>query len=256
VHLLVSAVLVSPLYACGDDGDDERPMSAPSAAAGAPAATAGHTGSPDAAERCSAPAGVSAAPRSIAEVMTLVNALPKPLSLACFLETLARPIEMNATRSVVSAQPADGVRSPRMFLFYDPLIMSVVPAGPGSHLLEFGEQRADNTSLKGELAFPITQDALPPETPFERVMFDAERTGCAFCHRSEEPAPDIAYTRAFVSQALRPIPQDRVAVSSLSAEIASCDEAAESERCEMLRALLQPDAALERDFPSELDTFF
>lgn len=253
MNLLVSAVLVSLLHACAGEGSNVPQV--PSAAAGASAMQTS-AASPAAAERCEAPAGVNASPRSIADVLTLVNALPKPLSLACLLETFARPIELNATRSVVSAQPAGGVRSPRMFLFYDPLIMSIVPAGPGSHLLEFGEQRGDNTSLKGELAFPIVDSALPPEAPFERVMFDAERTGCAFCHRSEEPATDIAYTKAFVSQALRPLPQERVAISALEAELTSCDAAEEPERCAMLRAVLQPDGALPRDFPAELDTFF
>ena len=71
---------------------------------------------------CRAPSSVSNAPQSIAETVTLINALPKPLTLPCFLESLARPLEMSATFSVVSAQPAVGHRSPRVFLFLGPKV--------------------------------------------------------------------------------------------------------------------------------------
>ncbi len=65
---------------------------------------------------CRAPAGVSNSPRTIDETVTLINALPKPLSLPCFLESLARPLEISASYGVFSAQPAKGIRSPRIFV--------------------------------------------------------------------------------------------------------------------------------------------
>src|SRR5688572_16123159 len=80
---------------------------------------------------CRAPEGVSGSPRSVDQTVELVNALPKPLSLACFVEALGRPLQLHATRSEISAQPAVGLRSPRIFLYFEPLIMTVVPAGAG-----------------------------------------------------------------------------------------------------------------------------
>src|SRR5450432_198125 len=83
-------------------------------AAGAPVAGAGGAQYREPSPQCRAPAGVSNNPQSIAETITLLNALPKPLSIPCFLESLARPIPVLATFGVLSAQPAVGVRSPRV----------------------------------------------------------------------------------------------------------------------------------------------
>ena len=68
--------------------------------------------------RCVAPEGVSTAPQTIAEVVTLLNALPKPLNLPCFVASLARPLSLHAVNSPFSAQPAQGRRSPRIFIFF------------------------------------------------------------------------------------------------------------------------------------------
>ena len=70
---------------------------------------------------------------------TLVNALPSPVTLPCFLQALARPLKMHAAVSLISAQPSVGARSPRIFLFFDGLRVSIVPAGAGAPLLEMGE---------------------------------------------------------------------------------------------------------------------
>lgn len=228
----------------------------------APAATEPASGPPlaDAGEpprrtQCSTPVQQPRAPRSIPEVVALLNELPKPVTLPCFLEQLERPLGMQATRSVFSAQPADGVRSPRLFLFFEPLIMSIVPSGVGSALLEFGEKRSETTSLKGELEFPILEP-LGPEAPFEQVMFDETVTSCSFCHRDEQPDPLTIDARGFVSQALRPRPNDRLSITGLYAEHAACDATLEPERCALLEALLAGDAILEREFPAIQDTFF
>src|SRR5687768_10615887 len=46
----------------------------------------------------------SAMPRSIQEMVDVVNALPKPVELPCLLESLPRPLEVYATLSTLSAQ--------------------------------------------------------------------------------------------------------------------------------------------------------
>ena len=203
---------------------------------------------------CRAPAGVSNMPRSVAETVSLVNALPKPLSLPCFVESLARPLEVHATRSVFSAQPATGKRSPRIFLFLGPNIVSIVPEGVGTHLLEFGEQREDHRSLKAEIEFPVTHE-LTPEAPYERLLFSENFTGCAFCHAQEDQDLAIPNVRAFVSQALRPVARDHVGIDVMQAELLACDAEVEAGRCAMLDALLSWGTLIEASFPEDMATF-
>src|SRR3712207_6534727 len=75
------------------------------------------------------PKGVPRNPTSIAEAVALVSALPRPLTVGCYLESLERPLRVNATSAVISLQPAAGPRNPRMFLFAGNLVSSIVPAG-------------------------------------------------------------------------------------------------------------------------------
>jgi hypothetical protein len=203
---------------------------------------------------CRAPAGVSDRPRSIDETLALANSLPKPLTLPCFVEALGRPLLLHATRSQVSAQPAVGARSPRIFVYIEPLVMSVAVQGMNAQLLELGEQRADFRSLKGELRFPI-EESLPPSRPFEHVVFSEGLTGCAFCHAAETREPAIQFTPAFVSQALRPFGRNRVPLAGLREERAACDAAREPERCALLDALFGWGDTLEWEFPEGMATF-
>lgn len=201
------------------------------------------------------PDGVSSSPRSIAEVAALLNALPKPVTLPCFVESLSRPLAMQAVESQVSAQPAEGRRSPRMFLFWSGLTVSVVPAGMGSHLLELGEERGDDKSLKAELEFPIA-DHLDAAAPFERVHYNDQLTTCGFCHQGEQPAQDAPSPNAYVSPAFRPEPWQRVPLDELETEVDACDPDAEPERCALLHALFdQRPAPSEHDFPTTYKTF-
>ncbi len=186
--------------------------------------------------------------------MALANALPKPLTLACYLEALARPLPLHATLSQFSAQPARGERSPRLFIYFEPLIMTVVPDGIGRHLLEFGEQRAGHRSLKGELQFPLEAQVAPGEV-YEQTLFDSDLTGCAFCHASEEPDTTVPGGRGFVSQSLRPRDRERVALNFLKKELAACDAVGEPERCAMLDALLGRGEVSDWDFPQDMATF-
>jgi hypothetical protein len=197
----------------------------------------------------------AAAPSTISEVVGQVNALPKPVTLPCFLATLPRPLEVHASQSIFSAQPAAGRRSPRMFIFSGALILTIVPSGRGSRLLEFGELRSGTTSLKGELEFPV-DSTLGEAAPFERLMFMENSTTCSACHAGEEPAEDISFTRAFVSQALRPAPGERVGLGELVSESHACDTNAEPERCGMLNAVFGAGEVVDTDFPTTLQTFY
>jgi hypothetical protein len=183
--------------------------------------------------------------------VNVLNALPKPVSLPCFLETLARPLEVHATVSRISAQPSVGARSPRIFMFYDGLRLSIALDGVGSRALEFGEIRDEFRSLKAEIGFPVTAQ-LSPGAPFERVLYNQAGTSCGFCHAAEQAAEDVSFTSAFTSLALRPAAEDAVSIESLSAELADCDAVAEPERCAMLKSLFEQGAPLEQAFPASL----
>jgi len=203
---------------------------------------------------CRAPAGVSNSPRTIDETVTLINALPKPLSLPCFLESLARPLEISASFGVFSAQPAKGARSPRIFIFQEPNVMSIVPEGDGAQLLEFGEQRPEFRSLKAEIVFPVTTQ-LPQNAPFDKLLSTPTLTTCGGCHPSERQESEISGLRTFTSLALRPRPQELVSAASLGHELAICDPAREPQRCEMLDALMGWGPVSDRSFPFEMATF-
>jgi hypothetical protein len=188
-------------------------------------------------------------------VVDFLNAMPRPVTIPCFLAALPRPLLLYATRGVLSAQPAVGPRSPRMFVYFAPLTFSIVPEGSGQHLVEFGEFVSDTRTLKAEIEFPVETE-LSREAPFERLMFSENVTSCAFCHAAEEPAPDIDFTTAFVSDALRPAPFERVPLEDVRAEHASCDPALEPARCAMLDALFAHGEVVEWFFPEELPTFY
>ena len=253
--LALTALGCSGAAASAPAGAGGAPSGLPSAGAAGVAGTAGASNVPrPPTPGCRAPAGVSSSPQSIAETVTLINSLPKPLTLPCFLESLARPLEMHATFSIISAQPAVGARSPRVFLFIGPNTMSVALDGVGNLLLEFGEVRADYRSLKGEITFPLTAN-ISPTAPFENVMFNDQLTTCGLCHAAEIQESALSGVRAFVSESLRPAPSDQVFASALSHELAICNPAAEPYRCAMLDGLMGWGTMNDHQFPAGMATF-
>lgn len=82
-------------------------VAAGSGCAAPPGAAAPDAGSPPPVvtplrPRCTPAGGVSRSPSTIAQVVDLVNALPRPLSLTCFLESLDRPLQVAASSGVIS----------------------------------------------------------------------------------------------------------------------------------------------------------
>ena len=241
-------LLTLSVFGCSDPAPPPSSSSAPvPSSSAAPIPRAPTSG-------CRAPAGVSASPRTIEETVTLINALPKPLSLPCFLESLARPLQIHATNSLFSAQPAVGLRSPRIFVFQDPTVLSIVPDGDGAALLEFGEQRPELRSLKAEIAFPV-MTRLDPSAPFDNLLFASDTTTCGACHAGEERESEVSGVRTYVSLALRPRPSEQVSARSLSHELEICDRVREPQRCAILDGLLGWGQVTDRDFPVEMATF-
>jgi hypothetical protein len=203
-------------------------------------------------ERCAPAPGTTGSPSSIAETVDLVNGLPKPVSLPCFLEALERPLRLVATQSLFSAQPAVGARSPRIFLFMDGIIHSIVPEGSARSLLEMGEATSAGSSIKAELEFPITE-SITLGTAFERLPMD-DITTCAVCHNGHVPV--LGIEGAFESEVLRPQDRELVPLADLENEATSCDAELEPERCAMLGALFQHGEVLPTEFPRSVRTIF
>ncbi|HEY6080927.1 MAG TPA: hypothetical protein VIW29_19065, partial [Polyangiaceae bacterium] len=174
-------------------------------------------------ERCRAPAGVSGRPRTTDEAVQLLNALPKPTTVACFVESLERPLTVFATSSTFSAQPAPSPRSPRVFVRLEGLWLSFVIAGDSSLLIEFGELLAGEPlqSIKGELQLPL-QDVVAPSAPYDRVLQEGG-TVCRVCHYDEQAVSSMPAVRAFSSIAFRPRPEGHVRLESLLLEGQLCN---------------------------------
>ncbi|MEO8900996.1 MAG: hypothetical protein ABI488_04990 [Polyangiaceae bacterium] len=222
--------------------------------AGASSAGGGASVNPLGRAKCHPPPGASGSPRTIEEAIALLNALPKPTNVACFVESLDRPFTAYATNSQFSAQPALSTRSPRVFIKLNNLRISIVIDGDSSDLLEFSYLVDDLHSIKGEVKTPIEQ-ALAPSAPYDRVQ-SGEGTTCGLCHYGEERVLDITFAAAFASIPFRPRPETYVSLDSIAVDARGCDWVAEPHRCELLSALFDNGTVTEEAFPPTMPTFY
>lgn len=205
--------------------------------------------------RCQPGPGATGSPASIAEAIALANSLPQPATAACFLEALDRPLHIEVSKSKASRQPADGARSPRLFIFSgDALVITAAIGGEGQDLIEFGETVAPGRSVKGELEFPLVA-ALTDDAAYTQIRNPEHGniTTCLICHDSEEDEPGFPGARS--SLAMRPRTKSLVPVESLNAELQTCDWAAEEKRCVMLQAVAGWGALEHREFEQGLPAF-
>lgn len=207
---------------------------------------------PEALQACAALSAPVPVP-TIEAAVTQLNRLPADSGVPCFVASLPRPLVATATTGIVSAQPAGGPTSPRVFLLSDTLVISVVPEGNGAKLIEFGQWVTPTTTLKGEVALPRVAP-LAPRAPFERVKYQATSTSCGLCHRGE--APHGTVPDAYVSEAYRPHDDTVVGRAALAAEHQACVDADdESERCAMFHALFDFGDFTEGAFDAAVSTF-
>ncbi len=183
---------------------------------------------------CIAPEGLGR-PDTIEAAVDLINALPKPTSIACYVESLDRPLGITVTTSDASAQPATGAASPRFFITNGPLVTTVVGDGQGRDLLEFGLDVGDRLSIKAELVFPV-EAPLTAAAPYERVNF-GNGTGCAVCHAREERRGDIDGIGIYASEVLQHPPDRSVSVSFAKQLAKDCDRQMWPQRCALHAAL-------------------
>lgn len=188
-------------------------------------------------------------PNSIGDVINLVNALPKPLTIDCFLISLKKPLKVMAVNNTFSAQPAVKNESPRIFIVNSRLSISVVPAGIGRYLVEMSEPTSATSSFKAEIEFPV-QQTMDPYLPFSRIV--DKMTGnsqCVMCHRNEEKKlyPGVGY--GFNSDIVRPNEYQRIFSLYLRNQAYMCDPKTDKFRCDMLNAIFTTGEAQDADFP-------
>jgi hypothetical protein len=194
--------------------------------------------------------GATGSPKTIEQAVELINSLPKPVTVPCFLESLDRPLNIYGTYSVSSAQPSGGPDNPRFFLFVNNLIISVTPQGSGRNMMEFGLLTSGTTTQKGELQFPIYANIVT-SLPFDRIRYGSG-TACSFCHGYESAGPS---PNSFVSNALRPNPAFKVPLTSMWQLFQSCDPNIDKYRCEMFQGLFGFGTVNGKEFPSTIPIF-
>lgn len=199
--------------------------------------------------RTCVPPAELASPTTIDEVVQLVNALPKPTSLDCVLESLERPLTLYASTSTGGAQPASGPNSPRIFLFSGDLVMSVVPEGFGSETLELAQAIGGRMSIKAELVFPV-EDELAASAPYDQVDL-GEGSTCGICHGSETRVESITFANAWASDVYQDEPELGLSLSFLRQNALDCDPEAEPQRCGMLDALFGHGEVVPGDLPRD-----
>jgi len=226
---------------------------------------------------CTAPEGMVLT--DIDSVTDWVNAMPKPVSLPCFLQTLPRPLFHNATVSNISAQVSVGERSPRTFLAIDKLIFTVVPDevtarikdpvtgayteiwdADGIRLLEMSyeveSEYLTRQSIKAELKFPVTE-LLPRSAPYDKIHFSETTSTCAFCHGDETRIDVIEGVPVYRSEMLRNSRNNEITIQKMMFEQMVCDPGESKKaqyRCEMLDAIYDQGELVWFSFPLELPT--
>ncbi len=205
--------------------------------------------------RCKPSPGVTGSPNTIEEAVALANSLPFPVTAECFVEALDRPLRVEATRSKNSVQPAEGERSPRIFLWTtDALVIAIVIDGEKRDLVEFSQFVAPKRSVKAELLFPLRAPATAAMA-LDRVRNPEHPniTTCFVCHDNERDEPSVPGGRSSV--ALRPRPSTLVDVDTLRAEHRACDATSEPDRCRWLEALVGHGPLEHRPFADDLSLF-
>jgi hypothetical protein len=198
------------------------------------------------------PAALKVSFATIPDVISHINKLPLPLTIPCLIDSLPKPLRINATNSALSVQPAAGSYNPRIFIFVDNIILTFVPVGKGSETVEFSELRSDTSSVKGEISFPVTE-ILAEDSAYKQIMrkdgYDG--TTCVGCHMGEDKVSD----QVFETRALKPFVRQDVPLPYLEELKNTCVTVGRL-RCDIFDALFKGKAPLPIDFPDDMPTLF
>lgn len=201
---------------------------------------------------CTAVAG-TADPRTIEQLLVLINSLPKPLDISCLVKTLKRPLFVNATSSTMSVQPANGITDPRIFIVKGNLIMAIVPSGSGSKILEMSELTSSTRSFKGEITLPV-RTTLSKSDVFARTI-TSNQTSCSGCHFGERKEV-VNGQEVFTSSALRPSPSKDMTLDKLQHENYLCNFNKDSSaRCALYKAIFSYGEVDSYQFDSSMPLF-
>lgn len=188
-------------------------------------------------------------PQTIDAVVALINSLPKPLTLDCFLRNLATNQKVYAVDNNFSAQPSAGPQSPRIFLLQPSFVLSVVPAGSARNLLEMSQFTSATTSVKAELEFPITA-TLAADAPYTHILnVNSSGTRCFSCHSPETAVVGGFGGPAYNSHVLVPDSLKRVPASILRSYAQTCASTSDQFRCAVLRAIFVYGNGQDGNFP-------
>lgn len=200
---------------------------------------------------CSA-VGKDASPlASIADAVALINKLPRPATVPCFIAAIPRPFQLTATDSTFSGQPAKDKVEPRYFVHTNGMLITLVSAGVGKNKVEFSELRGSTESIKGEVAFPIEAD-VTAEQPYTSIFNSSNgTTSCGFCHVNERPAGAGYPPEATISRALAPAPTRIMLYFELSSLAEQC-KASLGRGCTYARALFHNQTPSEYTIPSDM----
>ena len=230
--------------------------------------------------RCTGPANIPL--NSVESVVDWINAMPKPLTLACFVASLPRPLKFNATNSRSSVQPAIGNINPRIFVQYDNLWLSFVPQeafsaikipSPASanpcgmptannywNLVWKWHQTCPSPIHKGELAFPIL-NTLPRNAAYAHIADTATESRCKACHGYETIVGQLDGAAIFRSKMLRSAKQTLLRPDDVFLQYLACDpnintgptsENHEWYRCQMLKAFVDRGPIEWQNFRSDI----
>lgn len=190
---------------------------------------------------------VSLNPKTVDQVVELINRIEKPVTLPCLISFLPKPLKIYAVNNQASAQPAGGPDSPRIFLFNENLILSVVPDGIAKDYLEMSEVVGIYRSVKAELKFPINDIVVNGE-PYLTITDQAGATTCRGCHENATPSTTITSGPAYVSDMILPNPTKRVLDTDLKYWAQYCNSNLTPFRCTMLKNIMLNGQAADAPF--------
>jgi hypothetical protein len=220
-------------------------------------ACGGKAENPQTSDLCSSPPDIALV--DIQSVVDWINAMEKPLTLPCFIQSLPRPLRIQPAYSEFSAQPSPNAGSPRIFFFFDRLILTVAVdqdfAEMPYPLLEMS-YLVDEPNLittKAELKFPIVE-TLSAGSPYLDLSFNERISQCSFCHPRESIRETIEDQPVYQSTMLRPArPQP---VERLYQENIACEASREPHRCAMLASIVDHGELVPFQFPAGAPTIF
>lgn len=206
---------------------------------------------------CQPPADITIT--DVQSVVDWINAMEKPLTLPCFIESLPRPLKIQSAFSEFSAQPSPDYSSPRIFLFFDQLILTVAvdqnfaefphPLLEMSYLVD----EANLITTKAELKFPVV-DTLSPASPYMGLSFNDRISQCSFCHPRESVRDRIDEVPIYQSSILKPtLP---LSIDRLYSANINCERDKQAHRCAMLSSIVDHGELRPHAFPAGAPTIF